>query len=160
MQKPCYTKRSIYQVVMAIDLLVSSPLLRPLIGLNLWTFIIEIWMAYARNVAIRRHDVKYTPHFTRNYLYSKIPPEAQWPGDNYNHLMEQPTQYYAVVLALVLLGDDSAVSVRLAWGYVGARMVHSIIHAKYNSILWRSRAFTVSTVFLLVLTLRAAKFVF
>jgi hypothetical protein len=54
--------------------------------------------------------------------------------------MEQPTQFYALGLVMVLLGDDSAWSVNLAWAYVVVRMIHSIIYSAYNNISLRSQS--------------------
>jgi hypothetical protein len=35
---------------------------------------------------------------------AKIPAPVRWKADNYNHLLEQPTQFYAIALTLALLG--------------------------------------------------------
>lgn len=59
--------------------------------------------------------------------------------DCFTHLMEQPTQFYAICLAMVLLEDQSPLSIFLAWAYVGVRVVHSIIYSGFNNIAWRSR---------------------
>jgi hypothetical protein len=76
--------------------------------------------------------------------------------------MEQPTQFYAITLAVALLGlkhpsiADNMWCVDLAWAYVGVRMVHSLVHCGRNDIQTRSMVFTVSIVVLLGLCLRAA----
>ena len=93
-------------------------------------------MYAVRLPAIKKNDVKFTPQFAKQYLYSKIPPEAQWPGENYGHLMEQPTQYYPLLLTMAVLGDDSKWSVNL---YVAVRIAHSIIHGGFNDIALRSQ---------------------
>lgn len=54
--------------------------------------------------------------------------------------MEQPTQFYALGLVMVFLGDHSAWSVNLAWAYVVVRMVHSVIYSAYNNISLRSQS--------------------
>jgi hypothetical protein len=66
--------------MMAIEIAASMPLLQPLVALNIWTFVIEAWMYAVRLPAVKNYNVKYTPQFNKQYLYSKIPPEAQWPG--------------------------------------------------------------------------------
>jgi MAPEG family len=47
---------------------------------------------------------------------------VRWKADNYNNLMEQPTLFYAVTLALALLGAGEGLNTGLAWLYVGLRV--------------------------------------
>jgi hypothetical protein len=64
------------------------------------------------------------------------PAEVRWKADNYNHLYEQPTLFYAVAIALAVLGDVSWARA-LAWTYVGIRVVHSFWQALSNQIMVR-----------------------
>ena len=66
-----------------------------------------------------------------------IPPKAQWPADNYNHLMEQPTLFYAIALVLAMLGAGGGVNLMIAWAYVAFRIVHSIVQATFNRVIIR-----------------------
>jgi hypothetical protein len=54
------------------------------------------------------------PMLPRGEQMATLPPRVRWKADNYNHLMEQPTIFYPLVLALALLGDTSGTS-RLRW---------------------------------------------
>ena len=80
----------------------------------------------------------------------------QWPADNYNNLLKQPMQFYAVMLALGLLSVKDKTTVRLAWGYVGLRVIHSLIHVSYNNLLLRFPTFAASSLVLLGITAKAA----
>ncbi len=82
--------------------------------------------------------------------------KAQWKAHNYNHLMEQPTIFYAIVLTLALMGFDHPINVMLAWGYVGFRIAHSIVQATINVVAIRLTLFALSTLCLMGLTLHAA----
>jgi hypothetical protein len=82
--------------------------------------------------------------------------QAQWKAHNYNHLMEQPTIFYAIVLSLAIMGFDHPFNVALAWGYVGLRVVHSIVQATVNIVAIRLTLFALSTLCLVGLTLHAA----
>jgi hypothetical protein len=93
-------------------------------------------------------------------MNNALPHDARWPADNYNHLLEQPTQFYAVALALALLGADDDLNVKLAWGYVGIRVAHSLVQAITNRIPVRFSLFALSSVALAGLTGRAAQLVF
>jgi hypothetical protein len=89
-----------------------------------------------------------------------LPARVRWKADNYNHLMEQPTQFYAIALALALLGDASAWSMGLAWAYVGLRVVHSLWQVLVNNIQVRFALFSISSLVLFALTIRALLQVF
>ena len=75
---------------------------------------------------------------------------------DYNHLLEQPTIFYATALTLALLGSESAAAVMLAWGYVGLRVVHSLLQALWNKIEVRFGVFALSTLVLFGLVYQAA----
>ncbi len=89
-----------------------------------------------------------------------LPPRVRWKADNYNHLMEQPTLFYATVLTLALLEQGDALNLGLAWAYVGLRVAHSLIQALVNVILVRFSVFMIASAVLVVLALRAGMAVF
>ena len=67
-------------------------------------------------------------------LDGRAPDDAQWPSHNYNHLMEQPTIFYAIALVLALMDFGGGINLYLAWGYVVLRIVHSIVQATVNIV--------------------------
>jgi hypothetical protein len=69
--------------------------------------------------------------------------------------MEQPTVFYAVAIVYALLTVGGGWPVRLAWAYVGIRIVHSIVQATWNKIEVRFSLFFLSTLVLIVMTVRA-----
>jgi hypothetical protein len=73
--------------------------------------------------------------------------------------MEQPTLFYAVILALALLGAEGGLESGLAWLYVGVRVVHSLVQATVNKVIPRFALFMVASIVLLALALRAAALV-
>ena len=81
--------------------------------------------------------------------------KANWISHNYTHLMEQPTVFYPVVIMLALMGDNSALSVNLAWGYAGVRVLHSLWQANVNTIPVRFALFALSSACLITLAARA-----
>jgi hypothetical protein len=133
-----------------------SLLLAPVIALVLWTFVMCAWLYATRIPAMLRQKITYDPHRPVEAFHAQLPAEVRWKADNYNHLMEQPTLFYAVALTLAVLGADGAWNIALAWGYVGLRVVHSLVQATVNVILVRFAVFITATVVLLVLALRAA----
>src|ERR1700710_1896711 len=100
-------------------------LLAPLMVLVLWTFVMCVWMYATRIPAMIRLRVAYDPRRPVGEFQAQLPPAVRWKADNYNHLMEQPTIFYAVALALAVLGQGAGLNAWLAWGYVGLRVIHS-----------------------------------
>ena len=131
-----------------------SPLLAPVVALVAWTLVMLIWMAVKRFPILKGRDI---PNGARG---ADMPPGPHnWPAHNYEHLLEQPTIFYAIVLALVLMGFDHPINVYLAWGYVGLRIIHSIVQATTNVVRIRFPIFLLATICLVCLTVHAAIFI-
>lgn len=131
-------------------------LLQPLVVLVLWTFVMWFWMYATRIPAMTKMQMKLDPQRVNGEQMSELPAAVRWKADNYNHLHEQPVLFYAVVLALVLVGDATHASVTLAWVYVGLRVLHSLIQVLINKIELRFAVFSISSLVLLALSIRLA----
>jgi hypothetical protein len=130
-------------------------MLAPVIALAAWTAVIWGWMYATRIPAIIAMRMRLDPLAPRGEQMATLPARVRWKADNYNHQMEQPTQFYAVALALAVLGDASPWSVGLAWTYVLLRVVHSLWQVLVNAIQVRFALFSVSSLVLFALVLRA-----
>ena len=75
-------------------------------------------------------------------------------ADNYNHLWEQPTLFYAVVLVVWALGHTDAVHLAAAWTYCCLRLVHSIVQVTINHVWVRFSLFFMSWIALAVMLIR------
>ncbi|MDP9163634.1 MAG: MAPEG family protein [Pseudomonadota bacterium] len=135
-----------------------NPLLGPIVALVAWSIVMLVWMVTARLPAMKKVGIDLTTRVGSRpgALDGTIDDKAQWKAHNYIHLMEQPTLFYAIVFALVLMGDAHPFNLALAWSYVGLRVAHSIVQATWNRILVRFILFALSTLCLLALTLHAA----
>lgn len=89
---------------------------------------------------------------------SETPDKVKWTRHNYEHLMEQPTLFYAMVIILAVAGDTSAASYYAAWIYTGARILHSVWQMQVNTIPVRFMLFAISTLALLMLCVHAVMF--
>lgn len=138
----------------------AIPMLGPVIALVLWTAVIWFWMYATRIPAILKARMTLDPTAPRGQQMSQLPPRVRWKADNYNHLLEQPVLFYATAMSLAILGDMSAISVWLAWAYVGLRVVHSLWQATTNVIMIRFGLFAISSLVLFALAIRAALLVF
>ncbi|KNG91234.1 hypothetical protein ANOM_000298 [Aspergillus nomiae NRRL 13137] len=135
-----------------------SALLAPVVALNIWTFVMEGWMYKTRIPVYTKMNLRNTS--TKRELDAMTPANVRWKADNYNHLMEQPTQFYAIALVLALAGKDDKIDIMLSWSYVAVRVVHSLVHSTNNHIMTRFSLFVTSSAILAVMTGRAALLVF
>jgi hypothetical protein len=133
-----------------------SPLLGPIVALVAWSLVMLIWMYVARISAMKRAGISAKGRRGTRGLDGIIPDEANWKAHNYTHLMEQPTLFYAIVVALILMGFDAPINVYLAWAYVALRIVHSLIQATVNIVTIRFTVFALSSLCLIALTTHAA----
>lgn len=133
-----------------------SPILTPIIALVVWTLVIWAWMYATRLPAIRRVRMRLDPMAPRGEQMASLPAKVRWKADNYNHLLEQPTLFYAVAIVLALVGRGDGVALYLAWAYVGLRVVHSLIQTLVNRIEARFGVFVLSSLVLVAMTIEAA----
>lgn len=138
----------------------TAPMLQPVVALVLWTFVMWAWMYATRIPAITKMKMRLDPNAPRGEQMNQLPASVRWKADNYNHLFEQPTLFYAVGITLAILGDASTASLALAWAYVGLRVAHSLWQALANVIVTRFALFAVSSLVLLALSVRAALMAF
>ena len=89
----------------------NKAILLPMLVLAGWTMLIWIWMYATRIPAMGRAGIDgakmvgSTGKSLRDDLVAAGEVRASWVADNYNHLMEQPTIFYATALALAVMGQ-------------------------------------------------------
>ncbi len=136
-----------------------SPILLPVVALIAWTLIVMFWMVVTRMGEFKRLGINFDniPAGSRGAdLEGRADPRAQWKSHNYSHLVEQPTLFYAIALTLAVMDLGGGYNYWLAWGYVGLRVIHSLIQATVNVVKWRLMVFVLATLCLLALTLKTA----
>jgi hypothetical protein len=112
-----------------------------------------VWMYATRIPAMQRANVDMA-ELSRTGAPLVLPAPVSRVADNYNHLHEQPTIFYALALAAQIAGAGDAVNVGLAWTYVLLRVAHSLVQATRNVIMVRFMVFALGSLVLLVLLLR------
>jgi len=135
-----------------------SPLLGPIVALVAWTLVIQIWLYATRLPAMRKAGISFKGRVgTRGgALEGKIPDEVNWKAHNYTHLLEQPTIFYAITIALILMSFDAPINVYLAWAYVAFRVAHSLVQVTVNVVFYRFLLFIGGSLCLIGLTTHAA----
>jgi hypothetical protein len=128
-------------------------LIPPVLALIAWTFVMWVWLYATRIPAVRAARIDLVA-VSRTGSKLDVPPEVSRVAENYNHLHEQPTLFYALALAAQLANAVDGISVALAWTYVGLRVIHSFVQATRNVILVRFYVFAAASFVLLLLLLR------
>jgi hypothetical protein len=120
-----------------------------------WTLLVWLWMYITRIPAMQ--NAKIDPQSAAHPgSLSVLPSPVRAVADNYNHLMEQPTIFYALAFYLHLTSQADALNVDLAWGYVALRVVHSLVQNTANIVPLRFLIFSISTLALFAMVIRAA----
>lgn len=114
-----------------------------------------LWMYATRLPAMKRAGLDPQAAAHTADLRGKLPASAERVADNYNHLTEAPTVFYAVALGIVVLGAADPVHVACAWTFVGLRVAHSLVQATINRVALRFLLFTLSWVALIIMIGRA-----
>jgi len=140
----------------------NSPILQPVVALILWTMLIWLWMYATRIPAMSKAkiDVSNLVGGVGNDLDELLPAETQWKAHNYNHLLTEPTLFYAVSLVLAIVGLGDGLNLYIAWAYVGLRVVHSLIQIMSNRVKYRFLVFLLSSLCIIALAVHAAFAVF
>lgn len=128
-------------------------MLHTIIAMGLLNLIMFIWMYATRIPAMSA--VKVDPQAAQHPgSLDMLPSEVRRVSDNYNHLFEAPTIFYAMVFAIVLLGHADQWHVLTAWTYVILRSLHSLTQATFNKVMVRFSLFALSWVALGVMIVR------
>lgn len=131
-----------------------SSILTPVLALICLTLLVWLWMYATRIPAMQKAGIQ--PQEGRHPgSLDKLPSSARQVADNYNHLMEQPTIFYALVFYIYLAGIVDPFFIWLAWVYVALRILHTLVQCTINVVVIRFSLFSLSTIALMVMAIRA-----
>jgi hypothetical protein len=138
--------------------MIGMAILQPVVALLAWTMVMWLWMYATRIPAMNKAGIDGTKLVGSDgaSLRAKLPETVSWKADNYNHLHEAPTVFYAVALVLAIIGHGEGLNALLAWAYVALRIAHSIVQATVNRVLVRFALFALSSLVLMALIFHAA----
>nr|WP_295110023.1 MAPEG family protein [uncultured Caulobacter sp.] len=137
----------------------QASMIAPVMALVGWSLLVWLWMYIQRIPAMQKAGIK--PQDARfPGSLSGLPDTARQAADNYNHLMEQPTIFYAAALAIQVAGHADPMAVHFAWVYVGVRVLHSLLQLSVNLVAVRFLLFVVSTGVLAAMVVRELMRVF
>ncbi|HEX4340712.1 MAG TPA: MAPEG family protein [Polyangiaceae bacterium] len=128
-------------------------ILTPILALIVWTFVMWVWMYATRIPAMQAAGLD-PKRVKRKDDIEALPVSVKQIADNYNHLHEQPTTFYALLVYSHLVGVADALNVNLAWAYVALRVVHSLVQSTRNFVPLRFGVFALGSLVLMVITAR------
>ena len=135
--------------------MIGMEILGPVAVLAAWTMVMWVWMYATRIPAINKLPKSDEPGADQGWTSAKLEalldPKIQWKAHNYNHLHEAPTVFYAVALALAMLGQGDGLNLQIAWVYVALRIIHSVFQATVNKVAARFALFVASSLALIAL---------
>ncbi len=130
-----------------------NTMIAPVMALVAWSLVIWLWMYIRRIPAMAKAGVKPQDAAFPGSL-DVLPAGPRQAADNYNHLMEQPTIFYAAALAIAVAGHGDDLAMKLAWAYVALRVLHSLVQISFNLVNLRFLLFATSTITLAVMVVR------
>ena len=119
--------------------------LAPVLALIMLTLIVWVHL-YARRIPAMQ-AAQMDPEeakFPGTYA-DRLPDAARAAADNYNHLMEQPTIFYALMFYAALTDNTASAVLWLAWAYVVLRAVHTVVQLSVGKVIVRFTLFALST---------------
>ncbi|PHR59708.1 MAG: hypothetical protein COA47_09425 [Robiginitomaculum sp.] len=128
----------------------NTEILTPVMVLVGWTLFILIWLYAKRIPAMSKAKIKPDDSLNQD-LSTALPLSARQVAANYNHLMEQPTIFYAAAIAIALMGHVDQTAIYAAWAYVILRILHSLVQCIYHKVMHRWTLFMLSSLALGVL---------
>ena len=138
-------------------------ILQPVILMCLLSFIMMIWMYATRIPAskeIEQAGINLQDLSHPSKLGGVFPSKVERVADNYNHLFEQPTVFYAITFTIWGLNETDSLFILFAWLYFFIRLIHSIFQSTLNLVWIRFGLFMFSWVILALMIFRLSYNVF
>jgi len=135
-------------------------ILQPVLVVGLLTVVMTVWMYLTRLPAMYRLRIHPQKAQDTNALRALLPKDVTRVSNNYNHLFEQPTLFYAVAISIAVLGHVDELHVTCAWLYAGLRIVHSLIQATVDRVFARFIIFLLSSLVLSFMIVRESLIIF
>ena len=94
-------------------------------------------------------DLQFAEH--SEDLRPQLPRPLRLITENYNHIFEQPTLFFATCSYIYMTSQTDALNVGLAWAYVSLRMLHTITQMTVNNVTLRVSFFATSSACLIAM---------
>lgn len=130
-------------------------IIHAILAMGLLTFVMMVCMSVTRVITMRRIGLVFQDAAHTEEFRPRLPSTIRRISDNYNHLTEAPTVFYAVSIAIILAGVADPIHAICAWLFFGLRALHSLVQATFNSVRVRANLYVLSWIALAVMIVRA-----
>jgi hypothetical protein len=128
----------------------------PLFGMMLLTMGVWVLMYIRRLGFLQQQGIDPQELVTPENITRLVPESINAPSNNLKILFELPVLFYGLCLYLYQTTQVDALYVWMAYGFLGLRVIHSVIHCTYNKVMHRFIVYMLSSIVLWVMLVRAA----
>jgi len=114
-------------------------ILLPAVAMAALTFVVWWRMYFMRIGEMQRERIHPQSVATSAEMAARLKDTRA--ADNFRNLFELPVLFYVALVVAALTGQVTVVTLGLAWGFVGLRVLHSAIHCSYNRVWHRFYAY-------------------
>jgi hypothetical protein len=132
----------------------ASAILLPVFVVAALTVVMFVWMIATRIPAMNAAKIDAQDAVHTVDLQGRLPTKVMQISDNYNHLFEQPTLFYAVAISIAILGFVDSLHVQCAWAFAILRIAHSAVQATVNIVMVRFTLFALAWLALAIMVFR------
>ncbi|MEO0499751.1 MAG: MAPEG family protein [Pseudomonadota bacterium] len=132
----------------------AEAVMQAVVAMGLLSLVMFVWMYATRLPAFKAANI--APQDAAHPGTYTLPSKVARVADNYNHLFEAPTLFYAIAIATVVVGQADGMTAILAWTYVGLRIAHSLVQATINIVTLRFTLFALGWLALGAMIVRVA----
>ena len=129
-------------------------ILHPMLGMIALSGLLILVLLASRLAPIIKYwgNLQFAEH--SEDLRPQLPKPLRLITENYNHIFEQPTLFFATCAYIYMAGQTDGLHVVFAWAYVGLRLLHTITQVTLNNVTLRVTCFATSSVFLVAMIVR------
>ena len=120
-------------------------MLAPVLALIIWTLLVWVLLYVRRIPAMQKVGMDPDEAKFPGTYSDRLGDKARAAADNYNHLLEQPTIFYALMFYLYLTGETTPWVLYLGWAYVVLRVLHTLVQTSVGKVMHRFALFALST---------------
>jgi hypothetical protein len=121
---------------------------RPVVGMFALTAVVWTWMYALRVPYILRRRIDLQAVSTPETMSAVMPPRLHNPSNNLKNLFELPVVFYALCIALFVMGWVDGLYLQAAWAFAGLRVLHSLVHCTINRVSLRFATYFLSSLVL------------
>ena len=118
---------------------INVEFLQPVLILVVWTLIVWMWMYATRIPAMQAAQINPDDARHPGTYAGQLPPNVRAAADNYNHLHEQPTIFYALMVFAALTGGADVTDARNLC-LPGAMSAFAFLHSLDPGLVTKSDA--------------------